>query len=243
MNEIDMYRGILRKMENDRRYARISILLSFRNQTIPDSRPSRFDWINTVDFYSYMQQNILTRQTGFSGPFISLPEGFALVDNSPVYRAVSPEGVRFRVKRFDNYPEKSGEFWQEALFSYLRGKGYLEMTESSVPPGEKSGDKSGATSVPHKKIKLGGEAFVSFVWGVPYGNEDYIYMTGLRVVKRKLNCSKLPVRQLLLESTFKNDILFLHPSAEGSLQRGFFSYRSRQSYPGRSLDLPSHSPL
>ena len=171
MNEIDMYRGILRKIENDRRYARISVMLSFRNQSIPDSRPSSFDWINRVDFYSFMGQNILSGKAGFGGPAITLPEGFALVDKSPDFLALSPEGIRLRVKRFDNYPEKAGKFWQEALFSYLSEKGYLAMKSITAVP---------------DKLELGGETFITRTWGVPYGNEDYLYMTGLRIVKKKI---------------------------------------------------------
>jgi uncharacterized tellurite resistance protein B-like protein len=162
MNEIDMYRGMIRRMENDRRYARISVMLTFRNQSIPDARPSRFNWINTVDFYNYMQHGSLSAQRGFGGPDIPLPAGFALIDKSPEFLAISPEGVRMRVRKTENYPEKDAAFWQEALFSYLSGRGYIGLSEEV------------------SKLQFENQSFAVRFWGVPYGNEDYIYITGIK---------------------------------------------------------------
>ena len=68
MNEIDSYRGRLRRMENDRQFARVEILLTFQSQSIPDSRPSRFDWINHVDFFSFMNASILTPRKRMGQP-------------------------------------------------------------------------------------------------------------------------------------------------------------------------------
>ena len=104
MNEIDMYRGIIRKMENDRSYALVTVRLTFQNQTIPDSRPSRFDWINSVDFFDFLYNGRLSGRSGFGGPRMELPEGFALIDDSPEFLAISPEGVKLRVRKTDNYP-------------------------------------------------------------------------------------------------------------------------------------------
>ncbi len=164
MGEIDSYRGRIRRMENDRNYARVTVLLTFQNQTIPDVRPSRFDWINQVDFYDFMNYPILHKQRGWGGPEAEVPEGFALVDDKPDFQAVSPEGVRLRISRRENYPQKSADFWNEALLAYLEGKGYISMGDT-------------------RQIELGGSPFSSASWGVPYGNENYIYVTGLRVVK------------------------------------------------------------
>ena len=167
MNEIDSYRGHLRRIENDRKFARVEILLTFQNQSIPDSRPSRFDWINQVDFYDFMNAPILTPRNGWGGPEVTLPEGFALVDNKPRFKAVSPEGVRIRVSRKENYPEQTPEFWKDALFSYMEGRGYISLNNSS-------------------SINLGGGDFTVRWWGVPYGNEDYSYITGLRLSRGKI---------------------------------------------------------
>lgn len=167
MDEIDMYRGVLRKMENDRNYALVSVMLTFRNQTIPDSRPSNFNWINTVDFYDFIQYPRMYNKTGFGGPKIDLPEGFALIDKSPEFLAISPEGVRLRVRKTDNYPEKSTEFWQKTLFTYLGERGYIPLGETT-------------------ELDFGENIFSVRHWGVPYGNEDYIYISGIRLKGNKI---------------------------------------------------------
>jgi len=168
MNEIDAYSGMLRKMENDRSYAAVTVLLSFRTRTLPDSRPSRFDWVNSVDFYRFQEADMTWRRSGWGGPSLPLPEGFALVDDQPEYRAVSPEGVRLRLRSEKNYPEQSGAFWREALFGYLEGRGY-------VPVG---GEET-------LSLDEGGE-FTLRKWGVPLGNDDYLYLTGLRLNRGKI---------------------------------------------------------
>ncbi len=161
MKEIDKYRGILRKRENDSRYAFVSVMLTFKNQSIPDSRPSRFSWINTVDFYDFVNYGAFWKQSGFGGPKIDLPEGFALIDASPEYLAVSPEGVQLRVRKEKNYPKKTIQFWDTALSAHLSERGYIEVGEKTA-------------------LELGNTPFTTHSWGVSYGNENYLYLTGLR---------------------------------------------------------------
>jgi hypothetical protein len=57
VNEIEGHKGRLRKLETDRRFARGEIFLSFQEQTLPQDIPSSFDWINSVDFYRFMEQD------------------------------------------------------------------------------------------------------------------------------------------------------------------------------------------
>ena len=44
---------------------------------------------------------------------IDKPEGFAVVQDAQVYKAISPEGMPFRVRSFENYPVKDLQFWQQ----------------------------------------------------------------------------------------------------------------------------------
>ncbi len=185
MNEIDSYRGRLRRMQNDRQFARVEVLLTFQSQSIPDSRPSRFDWINQVDFYSFMNSSILTPRSGWGGPEITLPEGFALVDDKPRFLAVSPEGVRIRVSRRENYPQQSRDFWKDALFTNMEDRGYISLDSSS-------------------SINLGGEDFAVRWWGVPYGNEDYSYITGLRLSKGKIEVLEIAGPAVFVKEYFQN---------------------------------------
>jgi len=106
MNEIDSYRGRLRLLEYNREMARIDVALSFQSQTVPDARPSSFVWINSMDFYSFMNEYLMDdRRTGFGSTPIPLQESFALIEKSPELIAISPEGVRLRVRKVKNYPE------------------------------------------------------------------------------------------------------------------------------------------
>ena len=57
VNEIESLKGRLRKLETDRRFARGEIFLSFQEQTLPEDIPSSFDWINSVDFYLFMEED------------------------------------------------------------------------------------------------------------------------------------------------------------------------------------------
>ncbi|MCK5737280.1 MAG: DUF4349 domain-containing protein, partial [Spirochaetaceae bacterium] len=153
MNEIDSYRGRLRLLENNRKMALIDVALSFQNQSVPDSRPSSFEWINSMDFYGFMNEYMMDgRNTGFGTAPIPLPEGFALIDKSPDFLAISPEGVRLRVRKVKNYPEQSIAFWSETLDKELSKRGYIPV-EASLPE-DWGNDK----------------AFESKLWVLPWGN-------------------------------------------------------------------------
>ena len=56
LEETENLKGRLRKLEVDRRFARAEIFLSFQKQSLPEDLSSSFDWINTVDFYLFMQE-------------------------------------------------------------------------------------------------------------------------------------------------------------------------------------------
>jgi len=169
MGEIDRYKGQLRRLENDSRMAVIQVELSFQHQSIPDTRPSRFDWINGLDFYDFMY---ITMQNnggpGFSPAAIPLPEGFALVDKSPEFLAISPEGVRLRVRKVKNYPEQSVDFWIDTLEKELSNRGYISVDK--IPDFNWLEDKS----------------FDFSLWALPWGNDNYLYLTGLRVEKGRI---------------------------------------------------------
>jgi hypothetical protein len=89
-------------------------------------------------------------------PPVMPPEGFAVYDDPEVVRAVSPEGVRFRVRYEAHEPEQTLEFWREALRRHLERSGYglLEEESFSAAAGE------GAL----------------FEWVAPVGTEDWVYL-------------------------------------------------------------------
>ncbi len=53
--EIEGLKGRLNRLEVDRRLALAEVSFHFLEQTVPADIPSSFGWINTVDFYSFMQ--------------------------------------------------------------------------------------------------------------------------------------------------------------------------------------------
>ncbi len=55
LEEIENLKGRLRKLTVDRSFARADIHLSFMEQSLPEDIPSSFEWINSVNFYSFMQ--------------------------------------------------------------------------------------------------------------------------------------------------------------------------------------------
>ncbi len=94
-----------------------------------------------------------------TAPPVTPPAGFAVYDEAEVVRAVSPEGVRFRVHYEDHEPEQSLEFWKEALRRHLDRSGYglLSEAEFSSPAGDG----------------------VFFEWVAPVGAEDWVYLTAV----------------------------------------------------------------
>ncbi len=55
LQEIENLKGRLRKLSTDIRFAHAEIHLSFIEQTLPQDVPSSFQWINTIDFYGFVQ--------------------------------------------------------------------------------------------------------------------------------------------------------------------------------------------
>jgi hypothetical protein len=93
---------------------------------------------------------------------MSAPEGFAPIPDRRAFRAVSPEGVRFRMRTVENDPEQSLEFWSKALRSHLEKEGY---PSSGEPTTFSAGEQDG----------------VAFEWVMPYANETWSYLTAIVV--------------------------------------------------------------
>ena len=167
MSEIDGYRGTLRRLEHDRAMATIQVALSFQQSTVPGSRPSSFPWIGGVDFFRFMNVSMRGGAVFGSRP-IPMPEGFAEVERRPDFLAISPEGVRLRVRSVKNYPEQSLDFWIKALSSDLENRGYVPVNDLRIRDWGGSG------------------TFQNSLWAVPLGNEDYLYLVSLRLHGKKI---------------------------------------------------------
>ena len=60
------------------------------------------------------------------------PEGFGEYEGKLVYRAVSPDGVAYRVKEVANEPFAELPFWKEAMTRRMKDAGYKVVDTASV---------------------------------------------------------------------------------------------------------------
>jgi hypothetical protein len=121
------------------------------------------------------------------------PEGFAEVPPWQIvatqYKAVSPEGMIYRVRTLKNYPVQTLEFWAQALRNHLEKEGYRSVSQGCP---FQTGDHSG----------------MIFEWAMPYSNESYIYLTAIVVSEKKIAVAEAAAehtiyyqyREALLES-------------------------------------------
>lgn len=56
LTEIEQLKGKLRKLTVDRTYALAQVNLRILGQSLPTDIPSSFGWINTIDFYSFVEE-------------------------------------------------------------------------------------------------------------------------------------------------------------------------------------------
>jgi hypothetical protein len=58
IEEIEQLTATLQKLTLNRTFSRAEISLRYLEQTVPENIPSSFDWINSVDFYSFIYQRL-----------------------------------------------------------------------------------------------------------------------------------------------------------------------------------------
>jgi hypothetical protein len=121
------------------------------------------------------------------------PEGFAEVSPWQVaaaqYKAVSPEGMIYRVRTLKNYPVQTLEFWASALKNHLEKEGYRSVSDG-------------------QPFEAGESPGMLFEWAMPYGNQSYIYITAIVVAEKKIAVAEAAAehtiyykyREALLES-------------------------------------------
>ena len=89
------------------------------------------------------------------------PSGYGVFDEGDDFRALSSEGVVFRVKELENEPKASLNFWKEALSHKMKASGYIFIKES--------------------KLKIDSNEAVQLEWGSFYNKSDYTYINTLVV--------------------------------------------------------------
>jgi hypothetical protein len=96
----------------------------------------------------------------------STPEGFARYSNSQEFKAISPEGVVFRVRDEENKPYAELPFWKEALKKRMLDAGYIFQSEAP--------------------IAVKGEQGYLLELTAPFGEKDYTYLTAIFVRSSKI---------------------------------------------------------
>jgi hypothetical protein len=160
MSEIEQLKGSLRKAENDRKMAQAVLHINFRSHSLPQNIPSSFSWINTLNFSDFIEGSFYGKARGWSYQ-LEKPSGFALVDNRNVYRAISPEGIRFQIRKEKNYPLKELDFWSSTLLHHMVETGYQKKDD-----GLKFETEDGSPGF-------------AVEWGLSLGNKDYLYLTAI----------------------------------------------------------------
>jgi hypothetical protein len=89
------------------------------------------------------------------------PEGFARFDDWCQFRAVSPDGVMYRVRTEENDPPADLDFWREALKKRMTDAGYKVVADGDVEAGQRPG----------YLLDL----------AAPVGQEDYSYLVAVFV--------------------------------------------------------------
>jgi hypothetical protein len=130
-------------------------------------------WLRSTWKYPALLGGLLVFLAACSNFYVETPRGFAEIpweqnpQNMVLYKAVSPEGIRFSVRKEENYPRMELDFWARALKNQLQKEGYtLIGKEQDFQAEQRNG--------------------VYFEWGLPYGNETYIYFTSLLVCDDEL---------------------------------------------------------
>ncbi len=58
IEEVEQLTATLQKLTLDRTFSRAEISLRYLEQTVPENIPSSFEWINSVDFYSFIYRGL-----------------------------------------------------------------------------------------------------------------------------------------------------------------------------------------
>jgi hypothetical protein len=92
------------------------------------------------------------------------PDGFAVY--SRYNRAISPDGVVYRIRKQINKPYAKLSFWKEALKKRMVDTGYIFVKENDILSGKKKGYLIELTA--------------------PYGEEDYTYLISIFLKEKEI---------------------------------------------------------
>lgn len=100
----------------------------------------------------------------------SLPEGFAAYPPVEAFKAVSPDGVVYRVRSVPNKPYAEIDFWKEAMKRRMLEAGYRMTAEAPIQAGTQKG----------YLLEL----------AAPLGPQDFSYMIAIFVKKESIRIAE-----------------------------------------------------
>jgi hypothetical protein len=100
----------------------------------------------------------------------TLPDGFAAYPPDEAFKAVSPDGVVFRVRHEPNKPSADLAFWQEAMKKRMLAAGYRLSAEAPLDAGPRQGYLLELTA--------------------PYGPLDYGYLLAIFVENERIQIAE-----------------------------------------------------
>ena len=168
VSEIENLKGRIRYLEDQVNYGTVTVWFQFRDRSAPVSDgSSSFAWLNSLNLVDVVGEFRWLGGKGNTATYlVEPPAGFAPYKAKKAYRAVSPDGVVFRVRAAEHEPEADLEFWKEAMQKRMVEAGYNVQTQAEVSAG----------AVPGTLLEL----------TAPYGTDDYSYLLAVFPVGKEL---------------------------------------------------------
>ncbi len=168
VEEIENLKGRIRFLEHQGQYARVEVSFQFRDRRAPTrDGSSSFAWLNTLnleDLVSDFQYEAASWDTAPALP--ATPAGFSAWKDHTQYRAVSSDGVMYRVRSEKHEPQGELLFWKEAMKQRMVAAGYQVASEAEVEAG------------PVRGAMLEVRA--------PLGEQDWTYLVAVFPIGKKL---------------------------------------------------------
>jgi hypothetical protein len=161
VQEIEQLKGRIKLLEHQGAFAAVDVSFRFRDRRAPaKDGSSSFAWLNTMtleDLVSDFQRPEAWRKSSPAKPVA--PDGFFPWKKTSRFRAVSADGVMYRVRSVKHKPKGELAFWKEALHDRMVAAGYKVASETDVT----------ASGTPGALLEL----------HAPLGEQDWTYLVGV----------------------------------------------------------------
>lgn len=163
IRQIEALKGQIRVLQDQAAHARFDVAFQYRDRRAPvGGNRTSFDWLGSLDARGLLrglqEKRARWRTVGVGVP---TPHAFSAWRNAGRYRAVSPDGVLYRVRTVKHFPKADLPFWKEAAREHLVAAGYKLISEED--------------------IRIDGHPAALLELGAPMGEEDWGWMVAFTV--------------------------------------------------------------